>query len=559
MSEPNSSQKPNNVNPEYSFTAKKKGIKVQHDKETAHHTSKKESKSTFEFTDSQFIATIPQESDDEIYVVDYESIDDVEFSSGFRKNRIDIQTDDRLYKFWTKDSVDSEELMEFISEGAGADSFTIDGLLGENEEIKREYSSKKKGMQMIDDKKDEQIHLQPSGEDEAKFVFTDDRFLAVVPQDMDDRSFSVNYDSIIEIEYTSGTTKNRIDVYTPAETYTIWVTKNVRENGLIKFIYDKIRGDGSNDLAEELNDDEPIKKVTTSQKNGIKIRGNHTKPEKFEAKFIFTDNRFIYYIPRKESSKLSTVDYDSMVDFEHSSGITKNRIDIHKGRKTYTFWTTGDPSKITKFLSRTAGRERFNLVESDDEGGLLKIEGWTKGSSNINADIDASSDSKGKSFGIQGGPFFASKTSSKSTIEGDISGQISDNSYTAEIEKLEIYKQNLTMESGVELDIHLSEIENVFKQENGLVVEVAGTTFRMGNLPSDAKISGAVSHIKEQMTKSVDKAESSSSDKVDESEDTNSEDTDTTKKLRELKDLHDDGILTDKEFESKKEELLSDL
>jgi len=105
-----------NLDPEYSFTAKKKGMKIEEDGETHHLTSKKGSKSKFEFTDGQFIATIPQESDDEIFVVDYESIEDIEFSSSLRKNRIDIHTENRVYKFWTRDSLNSNELMEFISD-----------------------------------------------------------------------------------------------------------------------------------------------------------------------------------------------------------------------------------------------------------------------------------------------------------------------------------------------------------------------------------------------------------------------------------------------------------
>lgn len=544
----------NDSEPEYSFTAKKKGMKIEENGETIHLTSEKGSKSKFEFTDKQFIATIPQESDDEIFVVDYESIDDVGFSSGFRKNRIDVRAEGKLYKFWTKDSVDSNELMEVISEGAEGESITIDDLLFENEEIQKEYNSR---VAKVDDPSKIGGIALSNGEG-ARIVFTDDRFLAVVPKYLDDKSFSADYDSIVEIEVDDG---NQVNLYTSSDSYRFWTEERVSERELIKFIYDKIRGNDTNKLAESLGEDERIRKLSTSQKKGLKISGaggHHTKPEIFEAKFVFTDNRLLAYIPQKESSKLSVVDYDSIVDFESSSGMTKNRIDIHKGRTKYTFWTTDRPSGIINFLSGNAGRERFELVEADDEKGTLRIEGWTKGSSDINADVNASSESKGKSFGVQGGPFFASKTASKSSIKGDISGQISDNTYTAEIEKLKVYKQNLTLKSGVELDIHLSEIENVFKQQNGLVIEVAGTTFRMGNLPSDAKVSEAVSYIKDQMTSSDEGTEDPSSDEGDESENSDSEDVDTAEKLRELKSLHEDGILTDEEFETKKEELLDD-
>lgn len=544
------------LDPEYSFTAKKKGMKIEEDGETVHRTSEKGSKSKFEFTDEQFIATIPQESDDEIFVVEYDSIENVEFSSSLRKNRVDIRTEDRVYKFWTKDGVDSNELMELMAKGAGAESFTVNDLVFEDESIEKEYNLSKNGVDLINAKEGTNTQLTPSDGNEAKLVFTENRFLSVVPQHLDDKKFSVGYDSIIDVGCGTG----QIILYAPPETYTFWVGESVREKKLVQFIYGKIKGNGFNKLAEELDNEERIKKLTTSEKHGIEIRGNHTKPETAEAKFVFTDSRFLSYIPRKESSKLSTVGYDSIVDFESSSGMTKNRIDIHRGSTTYKFWTTDKPSRIIRFLSRNAGRERFELVDSDDEEGTLRIEGWTKGSSDISADVNASSKSKGKSFGVQGGPFFASKTASKSSITGDISGEISDNTYTAEIEKLKIYKQNLTLESGVELDIHLSEIESVFKQQNGLIIEVAGTTFRMGDLPSDAKVSEAVSYVKNQMTSSEEVTESPSSSEEDtnEDEDTDSADVDTAEKIRELKDLHEDDILTDEEFETKKEELLEE-
>lgn len=544
----------NGVDARYSFTAKKKGIKVQDGDKKTHHTSEKGSKSKFEFTDSEFIASIPKESGEERILVDYNSISDISFSSSLRKNRMDIEAGQKTLTFWTKDSLDQDELLEFITEQGNVDRYTIEESLGPEEVVEHEFSSEKKGIKEIGEAGT--THYKPERE-KAKFAFTNKRFLAVIPQEMDDQRLSVDYESIIDVGFSSGMAINRIDLYTKSDDYKFWLQEDITEKTITKFIYNRIRGNKSNKLAEELGGSETIRIITSSSKYGIKVRGKHTKPEGSDAKFVFTNNRLLAFVPQQKSDKLVKIDYSSIVDFESASGMTKNRIDLHKGTTIYTFWMTGKPSKIIDFLSRNAGRERFVLINDDDDKGVLRIEGWTDGSSEINAEVDASSQSKGSAFGVEGGPFFAAKTSSKSSIDGDISGEISDNTYTSEIELLKIYKQNLTLKSGVELDIHLSDIDNIFKQDGGMVIEVSSTTFRIGDLPKDAKVSEAVDYVKDQIKASTEQIEQSES-KSTEVDETDSEDDNTADKLRELKDLQEEGILTDEEFESKKQDLLND-
>lgn len=188
-------------------------------------------------------------------------------------------------------------------------------------------------------------------------------------------------------------------------------------------------------------------------------------------------------------------------------------------------------------------------LEEYSSTGELRVEGWKSGSSEVNADFDASSESQGKSRGVELGMFSRSKTSTKSSIEGDLDGEISDNTYTSDVDTFIIFKENLVLESEIKLNLHYSEIDNIFEQSSGVIIEVGSTTFRIEDLPNDRPISEAVAFVKEQMETFAEEEPIA---------DDGEESVDSADKLRELKELHEDGILTDEEFQSKKEELLDD-
>lgn len=191
----------------------------------------------------------------------------------------------------------------------------------------------------------------------------------------------------------------------------------------------------------------------------------------------------------------------------------------------------------------------FLLVEPfDRSSGELKVEGWTDGSSEIDADVVASSQSRGGSRGIELGPFTRSKTSSKSSIEGDISGEITDNTYTADIRCFKLYEEHLIIDSEMNLDLHYSDIDEIYKQRKGVIIEVGSTAFRIDNVSVPNQIDEAVAFIKKQIDTFAEEETAPDEERS----------VDSAHKLRQLKELHEDGILTDEEFQSKKEELLND-
>lgn len=198
------------------------------------------------------------------------------------------------------------------------------------------------------------------------------------------------------------------------------------------------------------------------------------------------------------------------------------------------------------------------LISYDDDNGVIKVEGWTGGPSKIqaslDADVKANAETKGTTKGVNIGAFTYAKNVSKSSISGrangEIEGEISDNTYTSEITSLKIFDDRIYLDSGLEMDIYYDEIDRLMKEGQGMVLQMGETTFRIQS-PSESSISSDIDYIQERIADSNNKTAGQSTTG-------DSEDTTSAEKLRELKELQEDGILTDEEFQSKKEELLDD-
>jgi hypothetical protein len=189
----------------------------------------------------------------------------------------------------------------------------------------------------------------------------------------------------------------------------------------------------------------------------------------------------------------------------------------------------------------------------DNRSGELKVEEWTDGAAKIESDLKAESESEGGSKGIQVGPFSRSKSESKSSIEGDISGEISDNSFSTEVYCFKIYDERLFLNAfKINLDLYYSELENVYEERNGIILDTGSITFRIGKISDYENLTRAVRFMKSKIV----------SDNLAPSDQENADvepmRREPAEKLRELKELRDDGILTEQEFESKKDEILDD-
>jgi hypothetical protein len=185
---------------------------------------------------------------------------------------------------------------------------------------------------------------------------------------------------------------------------------------------------------------------------------------------------------------------------------------------------------------------KFMLVSPFDSlSGRLRVEEWTGGAAGIEAGIEGKSESEGSSTGIQLGPFSRSSTKSRSSIKGDISGEISDNTFNTKIHYFKIYEDKLFIRaSGMNLNLAMSDIKDVQQARNGIILSTETTTFKIEELWG-VDTSAVVQFIRK---KGMDSSGQAGSD--------------PTFKLRELKKLFEDDIITKAEFEAKKEEVLDD-
>lgn len=209
-------------------------------------------------------------------------------------------------------------------------------------------------------------------------------------------------------------------------------------------------------------------------------------------------------------------------------------------------------------------QDAYTLQDYIERPSHLKVEGWEdSGVTNINAGIDGSTESKGKSSGVQIGPYTSSKSKSEGSITAKIDGSIADSSFSSEIRFLHISESGIFVDSDPVLDFGYEEIDRILPRDSGFTIEVDETAYtvvgpqqlvdmQLGKSGSFSQLDSpdledAIRYMQEQASQTHNKNAS-----AEESDST------SANKLRELKKLHDEGILTDDEFESKKEQLLDE-
>lgn len=445
--------------------------------------------------------------------------------------------------------------------------------------------------------------ISPSSKLRTNVVITENRILIAVGRKEGDKIISIEYDDIQDV--STGQPDQELcelSVNTSQKQFTIRRNrvveegKNIEEEleDVLEYILSKItdskdgaEGDDSDSLKE--TDQEVQYEITANVKTydlqingepasfsdddnnitiddyGIRINGqyeiayeNIATVETFYDKVEIANND-VLVIGQSDGVELVTKDGSHIGIYHHYSGEPPVP-DLQFPTEVVEYLK----NKVNK-IDSTPLPYRYSLsnpltMERPD----LKVEGWTDGSSSVDAEINASGSSEGKSKGIEIGPFTRSKTSSNSSIEGDLSGSISDNSYTTDVLLFRLYDEFIFIDSKLELELYYKNIDNIFKEDgggmtmrngtlvkpgDGVVIQTGSVSFRIEDLPDDAPIDEAIDFIKSKMTN-----EGKESSNVDGSDTKTDAD-----KLRDLKELYDEDILSEEEFESKKKEILDDI
>jgi hypothetical protein len=198
--------------------------------------------------------------------------------------------------------------------------------------------------------------------------------------------------------------------------------------------------------------------------------------------------------------------------------------------------------------------EKYVLQDAIELPGCLKIEGWNEsGATKIEAGITGDVESEGTSSGFQVGPYTSSKSKSEGTVTAELDGSIADDLFTAKIKFVQVTQDGVFIDSDPVLDFDYSAIDRVMKRDMGFTIKAEGTTYSvLGYLGRQSSPSPLDSPDLEEAIAYMQKRVEEENKKASQN------DTELPEKLRELKSLHEDGVITDEEFKNKKDEILDD-
>jgi hypothetical protein len=197
------------------------------------------------------------------------------------------------------------------------------------------------------------------------------------------------------------------------------------------------------------------------------------------------------------------------------------------------------------------------LIDWIEKPGELRIEGLNEGSSTTTGRISGETDIAGGSRGIQIGPFTREKSRSQGSIQADIKSNTSDNTFTSDIDFLQIDRNGIYVKSDPVIDIEYSEIERVSKRNNGVFAEIGQQTYSINGyghfMTSPLKrdnLDAAFGQIESKIRDKEDTVESTVDSQLNIQT--------PAEKIEDLNQLYQNDIISKEEFESKKSDLLDE-
>jgi hypothetical protein len=183
----------------------------------------------------------------------------------------------------------------------------------------------------------------------------------------------------------------------------------------------------------------------------------------------------------------------------------------------------------------------------------MKIHGPEDGRSFVSGGLSGTTESSGKSRGVQIGPFTRGKSESSGSIEADLGATISEQSPSSSLDFFRVSDDHVYVESDPVLNVPHSRLTTVRKAKE-----------RMGYERIHLGIDNSVFTC--EVSQYIDEADSVVSfltNKITEmaaqkSTDTQSSGQTTAEKIRDLGELYESGIITEEEFQMKKQELLDE-
>jgi hypothetical protein len=436
---------------------------------------------------------------------------------------------------------------------------------------------------------DEFEEIKKRGSGSVLHIVTDQRWVCIAANMNGDNSLVIPLDNIIDVEYSTGQMKHTVYLTTNNSNLSIPIAnrhdsediKNLHEylkHNIGRGVSDeidqkaeslanastdstvtanKLTASGENlpntPIIDHIDDGENVKYILTdsSSKRGIGINDKYSPVSPSDGNttyYVFTDTRILSVLPRENEDKLLEFTYDEIEikELKTSSRKERNRLVIDTDSSEVHLWMSQHTSKqkeaIGFMYSRTLDNCEYIIIDPiTDDSAKLKI---------LDRDTGvAKMETKGWNYGL--GFVERSKSSSKIEKEG----------YEETIEQLAITSDGISMTTqdsqggfysgNKQIYRSFNEIGAIDRFKNGFTFYSTSGIYRIELNPRNdnkIKIDEVVEFIRNNINNISDSNQAQATN-----------DEDKIEKLERIAELNEEGILTHKEFERKKSELLEDI
>jgi len=270
----------------------------------------------------------------------------------------------------------------------------------------------------------------------------------------------------------------------------------------------------------------------------------------------FPDTRLLFH-----NSYCEVYNEDYKIKYEN---ICQMHGKVHPVKKTELIMQNGDHILFTGGLGSPIGhyiveqnlepvcemKSKFILVNLLDGVSYLQIDKRNEGKSAMSANLTNQDRREGKYFEVDFGISSGGYSDESSDISDINIGQISDQSNSSEIILFKIYTDKLTIQSDLYIELDFSEIEYIIYQDTAMEFGTSSFVFRIKYLEPDKPVKEAGEYVKNRIAGAPENYNNSSGN--DNNEITPSE------LLTELKNLYEMDLISEIEFEKKKEEIIQE-
>lgn len=468
------------------------------------------------FTDKRVILAAGMKDDDDTKEIEYSDLRDYETSKGRLKHRISMNANGLEYDIYISNYYDDNDLREL--------SDFLDGVIStsNSKPVKKSGSTTEKT---------QESDTTPDSDSNQNSI----------PDSLEKRAKRISKES------------DSRTVTTPRLTKTISEVSNPRVDA----------GFTNAPIASHLDEDDEVWYILTDEKGGIKTEEWTKEPHQSgQTAFVFTDSRILAIIPGETDDEVVEIEYDEMADYSNTADIWYKSQDPRMGVSyaELRIRTKDDTPYLLRILPKYSDEceewiERIRKKIHDDYVHIL----LSTGTGRIKLEMldretgEAKMETSGWNYGLG----FVQRHKSSSKIEKEGYETYATDFVATENGIQVTYKQ---VDGGkIAMQRSYDAIGAVDMTSSGFIIYASSGIYKFshryisdwGNsLGIDAD---RMNEVGEFIRSKVNKADSEQSNSDDE------ESKDNIEKLERLADLRDEGVLTEEEFEEKKQDLLEEI